>query len=958
MRRQKLLVFLVIVGLLASAACETEPGREASAGEAVGCSHLGRAVPSGDGSTRIAFLVGVSDYKSAEIRDLRGPAADVLAIHRLLTDPKGYAFPPENVCALVDGEATVAQFRDRFQKSLVDRAKDAKGQGKVIAFFFYAGHGSQASDHNGDENDGMDETLVLHDSRSGKVDDLRDDELNGLLGSLYEHTKDITVALDSCNSGSATRAAPVGDADMVERLLPPRPDDAEYAGRDTGEGVDEWTPESMPGLTMLSGAKDGSSALEPTAGGHGYFTEAFLKVLTDVGARSLTWGQVARRMPILISASTRQRQHPVFQGDRNKYVFDATERARPMGWEVVAAGDPIKLGGFALPGWGKDAHVRIFPGDSQSTDVKDPAKAKATLTLTSYDGTSAQGAIVGAVTSPIEPGDIAVLVLPGPDAITLPVRLVTGADPEALGAEQVDELKRALAERPEVSGIVKLTTAADAFLVGVDKDNRYRIRGPEGVIRNPNPFETPGKVVESLAQHARQRALLQLEGEPGTEFVNDQTLEVSLEPVNVDVNTCSQQAFKKWVQACPNEEQVIPLCATWRIKVKNTGDKDLLVGGAILWNDGGMFGLPNDGESLRLGAGKSDTLDLSRTFTSGPPLDAVEHIVVFGTKETNPIDWSVVTEPAVRSARGRPMSPLEKVLSQYTTGTRGGIENVVAATETWTSSKVPIRVLANAQFEDLTPTQQVCDKGEKLIQEREFTVHDFDLSPYLPANDNYLRKILERGWFLADKANPDSAGDGIPYVQHPWDKGSGNALETDDAANLAAGIDCSRSIWYVFTRSGLQYASRDWHRGYLSTAEMFDAPKGSCLPETTPQSSLLHENFESCLGQPYQTGDVLVWQGVRPTNGKCVGHTVMVIDPQKFVGWGSHGWDANEEAHNDTGVEYQRILGGDWAKWDRRQYSLKACWRHKEFIKEAKVPGGRPGDAPLADPCKPGVCVS
>jgi hypothetical protein len=603
------------------------------------------------------------------------------------------------------------------------------------------------------------------------------------------------------------------------------------------------------------------------------------------------------------------------------------------------------------------AHVRIYPGESQSSDVKDPAKAKATLTLTSYDGTNAQGVVVGTASAPIEPGDIATLVLPGPGAITLAVRFVSGADPEALSKEQVDELKGALAEREAVSQIVKLTTAADAFLVGVDKDNLYRIRGPEGVIRNPKPFENVSKVVESLAQHARQLALLQLEGEPGKEFVNDKTLEVSLVPVNVGVTTCSEQAFKKWVQACPNEEQVIPLCATWKIEVKNNSNQDLLVGGAILWNDGGMRGLPNDGLSVRLAAGASDLLEPGATFTSGPPLDAVEHIVVFGTKQTNPIDWSVVTEPAVRAARG-PMNPLEAVLSQYTSGTRGGNENLVDSKETWTSSKLPIRVLANAQFEDLTPTQQACDKGQKRIQEREFTVHEFDLSPYLPANDNYLRKILESGWFLADKANPDSAGDGIPYTQHPWDKGSGKALESDDAANLAAGIDCSRSIWYAFTRSGLEYASRDWHNGYLSTGEMFDASQRSCLPETTPKSSLLHENFESCLGQPYQTGDVLVWQGVRPTNGKCVGHTVMVIDPEKFVGWGSHGWDANDEAHNDTGVEYQRILGGDWAKWDRKQYSLKACWRHKEFIKEAKVPGGRPGDAPLVEPCKPGVCVS
>jgi hypothetical protein len=343
------------------------------------------------------------------------------------------------------------------------------------------------------------------------------------------------------------------------------------------------------------------------------------------------------------------------------------------------------------------------------------------------------------------------------------------------------------------------------------------------------------------------------------------------------------------------------------------------------------------------------------TFTSSPPLDAVEYVAVFGTKESNPIDWSVLTEPAVRAARGD-MSALESVLAHYAAGKRGGNASLVSSKETWTSSKLPVRVLANAQFEEYNSTQVACD----LDAQREYTVRDFNVEPYFPANDNHLRKVLEHGWFLADKANASTGGDGIPYKQHPWNKGSRNATKADDAENLAVGIDCSRSIWYAFTRSGLDYTSRKYHGGYLFSAEMFDASMGSCVPSMTPKKSLMHEQFESCLGDEFQTGDVLVWQGVRPTDGRCVGHTVMVIDARKFVGWGSHGWDGstdeNHQRLNDTGVEYQRILSGEWAKWDRKQYSLKACWRHREFIKEARVPGGRPGDAPLIRPCSVENC--
>jgi hypothetical protein len=957
MKRISILLAVVAVVLVIGGACQYGQVEPAVAdGELPGCDDLGDAVLSEDGSTRIAMLVGVGDYKNDDIPDLSGPPDDVAAIYRLLTDEDGYRFPPGNVCVLVDEQATVARFRDRFDEALVKRAE--KADGEAIAFLFYAGHGSQVTDHNGDESyDGMDETFVFHDSRSGDVDDFRDDEFNELLAELYEHTKDVTVAFDSCNSGSATRAATDEPQDAVARLIPPRDDDAPFATRDSGVVTDEWTPESMPGLTILSAAKDGTSALEPRLGGHGFFTEAFLKVLTDVGGESLTWGQVSRRIPILVASRSYNLQHPVFQGERNKFVFDATDRKRPMGWEVVSVGDTVRMSGFALPGWGEGAHVRVFPGNVQAVDVKDPSKAKATLVLTSYDGTNAEGSLVGEASASIEAGDVATLVLPGQEAIILPVRLVKGADPEALTDEQADALETALAASEEATQIIRLTEAADAFSVGIDKDDRFRIRGPEGVIRNSEAFPDVGRVIESLGQHARQQALLMLEGEQGSEFVNDETLEVSLVPVSQGVNACSQKALKKWVQACPNEEQVVPLCATWQVQVKNNSKVDLLVGGAILWNDGGSQGLPHDATSLRVQPGGTAILDRALTFTSGPPLDALEHVVVFGTKESNPIDWSVLTEPAVRAMRGD-MSPLESVLAHYAAGKRGGNSNLVSSKETWTSSKLPVRVLANAQFEEFNGTQVACDPS---IQ-REFTVQDFNVDPYLPANDNYLKSVLEHGWFLADKANPRDGGDGIPYKQHGWDKGSGNATESDDAENLRVGIDCSRSIWYAFTRSGVEYTSRNFHGGYLSTAEMFDASMGSCVPSVTPEKSLMHEQFESCLGDIFQAGDVLVWQGVRPSDGKCVGHTVMVVDANKFVGWGSHGWDGSTDEDNqrlnDTGVEYQRILSGDWAKWDRKQYSLKACWRHREFIREAKVPGGKPGDAPLVRPCAVGSCES
>jgi hypothetical protein len=50
--------------------------------------------------------------------------------------------------------------------------------------------------------------------------------------------------------------------------------------------------------------------------------------------------------------------------------------------------------------------------------------------------------------------------------------------------------------------------------------------------------------------------------------------------------------------------------------------------------------------------------------------------------------------------------------------------------------------------------------------------------------------------------------------------------------------------------------------------------------------------------------------------------TVMVIDPERRIAWGSHVWDGNArelEVEPDTGVEYRLIKDKkDWERWERK----------------------------------------
>jgi len=253
------------------------------------------------------------------------------------------------------------------------------------------------------------------------------------------------------------------------------------------------------------------------------------------------------------------------------------------------------------------------------------------------------------------------------------------------------------------------------------------------------------------------------------------------------------------------------------------------------------------------------------------------------------------------TARSVGQSALARALDRYLQpGTRGQKVSSTVEDTTWTRSAITLRVEANDRFAELDPAQPPST--------REYTLAHFQLKPYLPEDrSTALYKVLEQ----ADRLATRSVADGVPYKQHDW------KAATDDL-NLLKGIDCSRAIWFAFTRAGLPYNRDD---SYLATAAMVGA------------QSRMADRFDACAGPP-QTGDVLVYRD----DARGTGHVVMVIDYGKRIGWGSHGWDGNATADQpagDTGVEYQLIkYKADWERWDRPTMERKACWRYRGFADE------------------------
>lgn len=234
---------------------------------------------------RLALVVGVNEYLSPQLGDLRGSVADARDMQHLLKT--SFDFDDRGVLLLVDGKATRHGILDAMSSHLIagaERYRRATGDDAKVVFYF-AGHGSRRPDKSGDETeDGaarFDETILPSNARTPGVAEISDDEINELLMELSRWTADITVILDSCHSATGTRR-PSG----VRWAAP-----AETDGRCTGENASEASGKSRastfaPVVTLLAATEANDYAFESeTPGGpRGVFTHQLTTLLRHPGA--------------------------------------------------------------------------------------------------------------------------------------------------------------------------------------------------------------------------------------------------------------------------------------------------------------------------------------------------------------------------------------------------------------------------------------------------------------------------------------------------------------------------------------------------------------------------------------------------------------------------------------------------------------------------------------------------
>ncbi len=225
-----------------------------------------------------ALLIGIDKYNQ-NVYNLNGCINDIKGMRDILKQNK------YDVSLLSDKEASASNTKQEIH----DFLKNNTGE----LLIYYAGHGSQIVDKNGDEADGMDEVICLCDYPTGVI---IDDDLYNLFSS-KDSKSNLTVIFDCCHSGTAMRSV-----DTIRFIQP------DFTPATPGKQFKELAL-AIPNFTFLSACGDGETAKEISVDGtiRGAFSYAFQNAIKEAGMRD--WKSLVNEIQTFLDENNID-QHP------------------------------------------------------------------------------------------------------------------------------------------------------------------------------------------------------------------------------------------------------------------------------------------------------------------------------------------------------------------------------------------------------------------------------------------------------------------------------------------------------------------------------------------------------------------------------------------------------------------------------------------------------------------------
>ena len=399
-------------------------------------------------------------------------------------------------------------------------------------YIHYSGHGGRTTTAFPElkGQNGLDESLVPTDIGTLGTRYVRDVELSHLLRTMVDKELLVTIVLDSCHSGGATR----GMGGAVVRGIPSidttqRPTDSLVAERDElvaswrraatssrdvklGSG---WLP-NAEGYVLLTACRANELANEYAFDGkerNGALTYWLLDSLNQI-TPEVTYRALHSRVLNKVHAKFSQ-QTPQIHGERDRVVFGTSRLDMPEAVDITKVDverELVWLGTGQSQGVRKGSRFAIYP--SGTIDFSRASDRLALTEVEQLQATESRARITHALKEVVTAGDRAVMIDVGPIRLKGRVCLVHQEDlPQGIDQyEAVEKAKRAI--QLEGSGWVRLVGAGEEsdFQVVTNVNGEYEIWDPSGrAIPNLRPAllitapESPSLIAQRLVHLTKYR---------------------------------------------------------------------------------------------------------------------------------------------------------------------------------------------------------------------------------------------------------------------------------------------------------------------------------------------------------------------------------------------------------------------------------------------------------------------
>lgn len=630
-------------------------------------------------------------------------------------------------------------------KKLIDMAKPGDQ-----VYIHYSGHGGRTKTKwpNLKGPDGLDESLVPTDIGNKEARYLRDIEIAHLLKEMMDKGLIVTVVLDSCHSGGATRgrnmAAAVRGLDIVDTTERPieslvaSDDELADTWRSLTQGTKRnvnvgsgWIPGSN-GYVLLAACRPSESAYEYPFDGiesNGALTYSLLSSLKSMPKNmnlGLTYKQLHDRIVAKVHGQF-ENQTPMLEGDGSRVVF-GSDHVQPQYAVTVMKVDTDKnqvlLNAGQAHGIKIGAHFDIYPPDTVDFTQLDKRLATAEIKKLGAADSWAEFSILNNAT--VIQGAQAVLLDPGSVQLVKKVHLITN---DKLRAEidqtaVLEKVKYALKDAKWVELAAEDENAE--YQVAVNDNSEFeiwdRVGKPFANLRPAlkiNDPQSATRLVQRLVHLARYHAIGQLTNHNVNSPIAGK-LSVELIGIQKDYDPADLP------QPQPFENSNIPTIKVgeWTfLRVKNNltpeqeNDPSLVLNVTVLdmQPDWGISQVHPPGSGLfeALDPGKDIIIplhaNLPAEYKEGK--DTLKVFATIGTTNFRWLELPPLDNPCTRSAitRGGPTNPLEEFFASITEEipkTRN-VDAAASPSREWITAEVELNMYQPGQLQAPVPLSKL-----------------------------------------------------------------------------------------------------------------------------------------------------------------------------------------------------------------------------------------------------------